>query len=288
MNEEFQKQIEEKRAELKIDAQEEEVKATEEPVAEVETTPEVDEITKKAIEMGWDPTHKGPSFVPAKEFVERGSFFRKIDSQNKRIDELLTVVKGLDEHNRKIAHSEYKRGLQDAISRRVEAVQEGDVEKFNKAEDDLRTLNKSKPVELPNTPQPANNGVTQEMLDFVEENKAWFNNNTKENARMVAEADGLFVLESRDNPHLSQIEILKAVKEKIARLHPEAFANPNKERAPAVTPTKASSTGSKVSLAAKLTENQRSFFKKASDAGIKMTMEEYARQLDASGDLRHE
>ena len=288
MNEDLQKQIEE--ATVKMEAS---VSKTETTEPEVETTPatsEVDEVTQKAIEMGWDPNHKGPSFTSAKEFVERGSFFRKIDSQNKRIDELLSVVKGLDEHNRKVAKSEYDRGLQDAMMKRTEAVAVGDIDAFNRAELDLKTLQAHKPAEIEAKPASnTNNVVTQDMLDFVEDNKSWFNNNTKENARMVKEADGLFVLESQDNPHLSQKDLLKAVKEKIQKLHPEAFENPNKERPATVASGKTSvSSSAKSGLAARLSESQRDFFKKASSAGIKMSIDEYAKQLDASGDLRNE
>ena len=282
MNDELSKQIADEMAKL----QKEEVP---EEVVEEQSDPEtneINEIEEKAKEMGWNPDHKGPNKVSAKEFVERGSFFRKIDAQNKKIDELLGVVKGLSEHNSKVAEVSYKKGLEDAQNRRREAVETGDVLAFNKAESDIKALEAVKPVGNP--PQQANqNVVTPEMMDWVKENEAWFNNKSKENERMVKEADGLFYLEAQDNPHKSQKEILEIVKQKIMVLHPDKFENPNKAKA--VTVSKGSSTSvGKVGLSGRLTDTQKQFFKQAQRAGLKMSIEDYAKQLDMTGDLKDE
>jgi len=277
MNEELNSQIEAEKAKLEIPT---------ESVAE-EAAPVVDEVEQKAIEMGWKPDFKGPNAVSAKEFVERGSFFRKIDAQNKKIDELLGVVKGLSEHNSKVATASYQKGIEDAMARRREAVEIGDVQAFNKAELDIKQLEAVKPVGNP----PANQGqnvVTQEMLDWVEENKGWFNNSSKENERMVKEADGLFYLEAQDNPHKSQKEILAVVKSKIEALHPEKFENPNKSKPIAVTRAGTSGTATKHAVEGRLTADQKTFFKQAVQAGVKMSIEEYAKQLEITGDLRNE
>jgi hypothetical protein len=37
-----------------------------------------------------------------------------------------------------------------------------------------------------------------------------------------------------------------------------------------------------------LTEKQKTFFKQAVQAGVKMSIEEYAKQLEITGDLRNE
>lgn len=235
----------------------------------------------------WIAAGKNPdAWKTPDKFESDGSFFRKIEAQNKKIDELMGVVKNLDEHNKKVSVASYNKGVEDALARREEAVEIGDVDAFKRADNDLRTLEKHKPVEEQTS---NNNVVTQDMLDFVEENKSWFNNSTPLNARMVKEADGLFVLESQDNPHKSQKEVLEVVKSKLALLHPDVFENPNKEKP--ITITKSSSV--KVSkgesaLVGRLTEDQKQFFKQAASAGCKMKIEEYAKQLDMTGDLRND
>lgn len=284
MSEDLNKQIAEEMAKIQTEEPEAPETSSEESS---ESQPQYSEIEQKAIEMGWKPDHKGPSYVSAKEFVERGSFFRKIDAQNKKIDELLGVVKGLSDHNAKIAAASYQKGVEDALAKRREAVELGDVQAFNQAEAELKKLETVKPVGNPPA-QANNNVVTQDMLDWVKENESWFNNNSKENERMVKEADGLYYLESQDNPHKSQKEILEVVKTKIMALHPDKFENPNKSKPIAVTKGSSASTSSKSGLASRLTETQKTFYKQAKNAGLQMSIEEYAKQLDLSGDLKND
>lgn len=283
MNDEFKKQVDEAKERLEI---KDETASSEEVVDTSEAV--VDEVEQEAVKMGWDPNHKGPNFVSAKEFVERGSFFRKIDTLNKKIEAQSNVLKQLETHYKNVEEAAYKKGVHDATLKRNQAVLDGDVNAFNAAEAELNEL-KAKPPVLKNESQSnTGNVVTQDMLDWVEENKSWFNNSTKDNARMVKEADGLFVLESQDNPTLTQKEILKLVKDKITRLHPEHFENPNKEKAISITPSKPKSVSGKSDLSNKLSDTQKKFFSDAQRAGIKLTLDEYIKQLELTGALRND
>ena len=102
--EEFKQQIEEELEKLDAEKAEED---QESPVAEspevVEDKPQYTEVELKAIEMGWKPDHKGPNFVSAKEYVDRSSFFKAIDSRNRKIDDLEMAVKELLDHNKKLS-----------------------------------------------------------------------------------------------------------------------------------------------------------------------------------------
>lgn len=249
-----------------------------------------DPFLEEALKMGFDPNHQGPNKKTAEQFVKDGSFFRKIDAQNKKIDDLLNVVKGLDEHTQKLQKSAierekigYEKALRELQLKRQEAVEEGDVNKFHKVEAELTDLNKVKPIEsFDNKPiQPS-----PDIQAWAKENESWFNNKP-ENKRLVREADGLFTLEKEDHPNLSDREILEKVKAKIEILHPERFENPNKSKPAAVVKaTGLSSTTSTSGLESRLTERQLSFYKSAKAAGIKMTIQDYAKQLEINGDLR--
>jgi len=61
--------------------------------------------------MGWKPDHKGPNYVSAKEFIERGSFFKQIEIRNKKIDTLEESMKELIAHNKRVEEAAYKKGL---------------------------------------------------------------------------------------------------------------------------------------------------------------------------------
>jgi hypothetical protein len=285
MNEDLQKQIEEAKASLpkeEIKTEESKTDETEAIVSQETQDPYLDE----ALKSGYDPNYKGPNKKTPEQFVKDGSFFKKIDAQNKKIEELLGVVKNLDEHNRKIAESSYNKGVRDALEKRKAAVESGDVLEFNKAEEELQNLQKIKPTAPAANPQ--GNVVTQDMLDFVEENKSWFNHNSSENKDLVTECDWLFSKELTKHPDKSHKEILQTVKQQLTLLHPEKFSNPNKEKAPVVSKSSMSSSSSKSGLAARLTERQVKFYNTAKSSGVSLTLEEYAKQLDMTGDLKNE
>ena len=286
MNEELQKQIE--AAKAQINNLKEEV-AAEEPVSNVETASaeeSKDPYLDEAIKMGYNPNYDGPNKKSPEQFVKDGSFFRKIEGLNKKIEQMSTVIQDLDTHNKKVAQAAYEKGVQDALARRNQAVQEGDVDAFNKAELDLQNLKKQQPVvaEAPVQQQPKAPEVTEEMKSWAKENESWFN---AQNPRLVREADGLFVLEKEENPNLSDKEILQRVKDAIVRLHPEKFENPNKERPAPVSRSSVTSNKSS-NLEGRLTDRQLQFLKTAQRLGAKITVEDYVKQLKMTGELRDE
>jgi hypothetical protein len=236
---------------------------------------QVDPFLDEAIKMGFNPNYQGPNKKTAEQFVRDGSFFRKIDDLKKRIDDQTKAMELLVEHNKKKELDAYKKGIEDAMARRREAVELGDVDKFNAAERDIQELQRSKVEPTPSveTQKPT---VSQDMLDFVEKNKSWFNNSTKENERMVMEADGLFTLESKYNPHLSEKEILDIVLTKVKALHPDKFENPNKEKPKAVA-TSSVSGGSKDPLDSQLTERQKRVFAMAKAIDPSLKIEDYIK-----------
>lgn len=248
---------------------------------------------EEAMKMGFDPKFQGPNKKSPKEFIRDGSFFRKIEAQNKKIDDLLHVIKGLDDHTQKLSKANaekerqgYEKALKELTVKRSEAVQEGDIHKFHAAEAELADLNRNKPLPAPTTGQETLQ-PSEDMKDWAKENESWFNNKP-ENKRMVREADGLFTLEKEDNPNLSDIEILKIVKEKIQVLHPERFENLNKSKPVAVTKSSIARSTVSSGLESKLTDRQLNFYKSAKAAGSKMTIQDYAKQLEITGDLKND
>lgn len=290
MSDELKQQIQEKMVELNINSEESSVEELQSQSSESIdlSIDNQDPFLDEALKMGYNPDYQGNNKKSPEQFVKDGSFFRKIDSQNKKIDELLGVVKGLSEHNEKVAKASYEQGMTDALSRRREAIEAGDTDAFDKAEYDLRQLNSTQVTESKVSPVDSIPEVTQDMLDFVEANKSWFNNQTSKNIRMVKEADGLFTLESQDNPSMPQKEILQIVKDKIMLLHPDEFENPNKSKPMTVSKSSTISTKSTSTLINRLTDTQKKFYRQAADSGLKMTIEEYAKQLDMTGDLKND
>lgn len=238
-----------------------------------------DPVLEEAIKMGYNPNYEGPNKKTPEQFVRDGSFFRKIDTLKKQLDEQTQAMKLIVEHNKKKEEEAYNRGVQEAMMKRREAVELGDVEKFNEAEAQLREL-QTKQQPLLQTPAPAPvTEVSPELKQFVEDNKAWFNQNTPENQKMVIEADGIYEIEKRFNPHLTDRELLEIVTTKIKALHPERFENPNKAKPAAVIGSSSLSSG-KVPASVQLSERQRKIFEMAKAIDPSLKIEEYAKALN--------
>ena len=82
-----------------------------EPVTE--TT--VDPYEAQAREQGWRPKEEfegdASKWRPAKEFIERGELFGKIDSMGKELKETRKALKMLQEHHSKVRETEYANAL---------------------------------------------------------------------------------------------------------------------------------------------------------------------------------
>lgn len=286
--ERFAEQIAEAKTKLEAKNAENRGTTAAEPADSVSVEPEQteDPYLKEALSMGYNPNYEGANKKTPEQFVKDGSFFKKIDSLNKKLESVETLVQDLTAANTKIADENYKKGLEDALKKRHEAVQAGDVEAFHKAEQDLAKAQQRQAV----APKPAMSDVEKQ---WVEENKAWFNQETKENKEMtlLAVEYGKFI--EANNPGITAKELLKEVADTIKAIpkYSHRFQEAKKESAPAVGKSTVSGTASKSSsnLAARLTSQQKEIFERTKHMHSKgFTLEQYAKALNATGKLSNE
>lgn len=107
---------------------------------EVEYT--TDELS--AMDHGWRPKDEWQGdpddWVSAREFNRRGELFARISKYGNENRELRESVKKLFDHNRKIYDAGYRKALDDLKLQRSQALEDGDIKKFNQVEDQIDTL----------------------------------------------------------------------------------------------------------------------------------------------------
>lgn len=110
-------------------------------------------IEDQARQMGWVPKdeYKGKNkWVDADTFVEKGSFFRKIDAQNKELKELRQVTKNVLDTMSKAEERAYSKALTELENRKNAAY---DVNTYKQVDQQINELNKQysniKPVKTP-------------------------------------------------------------------------------------------------------------------------------------------
>ncbi len=272
---------------------------TTEVVAEKVEEPakELSDIEKQAVEMGWRPAAKfdtsteGKRFIGAEEFVERGQLFKKIDHQKSELHELKNVLKDMSDHYKKTEELAYNRALNDLLTARDRAVEEGNIEDFKRIDSQVAEVSKQAQElqKLPAiaAPQAEPEPLSREAESFYTRNQHWFNNNSLENSRMVNFAASADKIMMQSRPDLSEKQRIELIEADIQLAFPHRFENANRSAPPTVAMASAESRSTKGSdLVGKLSHRQQALAKAMIAQGLYTSAEEYAKDLDARGALR--
>ena len=111
-----------------------------------EPTPkiDVDPYEEEAREQGWKPQdeYEGDpnKWRPAKEFVERGELFGKIDSLGKELKETRKALKMLQDHHSKVKETEFDRAVTELKGLQKKHLEEGNSDEYIKTTELLTDL----------------------------------------------------------------------------------------------------------------------------------------------------
>lgn len=254
-----------------------------------EAKKEVDPFLEEAKKMGYNADYEGKDKKSPEQFVKDGSFFKKINELKKEAEETKKMVRQLAEHNAKLEKAAYNKAYEDLQAEKSKAVENADIARYAAIEarqkEVIEQRDQVKPVDL-NPPD-----ISQELLNWQEENKDWFNNQTDENLEMAEAANFIDQRISKQaaerGVQLTQAQHLTMVTEKIKKLYPHRFENEAQSK-PKLVASSTVSGESKSSLAERLTKQQKDFVKNARRFGSKLTDEQYAKQLKMTGELQDE
>lgn len=204
-----------------------EVKQESSQTTEPDNIPQLTVVEEKAVQEGWVPQEQWngdpDQWRPAKEFLDRGELFKKIDDQNRTIKEVRRALLDLQEHHKNVRETEYKRALSSLKEQRKVAYSEGDLERVSEIEDrmDLVKEEQTKLKTVPNVSQEV--APHPNFVKWASENK-WYE--TEKAMRVFADISGRELAEQGMHPDAVLIEVAKLVKKEF----PHKFTNPNRER----------------------------------------------------------
>lgn len=229
----------------------------------------------QAREQGWLPKEEyqgdPEKWKPAKEFVERGELFGKIDHLGRELKETKKALKMLQEHHSKVKETEYKRAVDELKALQKKHLEEGNSDGYLETTElltDLKAEQKAREVlETNTTPQ-----LDPRFTQWIEKN-VWYNKD--HDMRKFADVVGLEYAQA--NPSLDPVEVLDFVARKIRMTFPQKFVNPNRNKPSAVegggsTPPKKSSF--------ELTDDERRVMNTFVRTGV-MKPEDYIAQVKA-------
>lgn len=191
------------------------------------------EIETRAMEMGWRPKEEfGGSeddFIDAKEFVRRKPLFEKIDAQSRQLKNVTQGLEALKNHYSKVRETEFNRALQELKSQRKQAMTEGDGDRFEQIDEQIKDVEvqAAEMKQIQSRPLVREEVVNPEFQSWKARN-SWYD--STESMRAVADKIGIR-LHSEGVP---AAEVLKRVEQEVRKEFPQKFVNPNKAGAPSV------------------------------------------------------
>jgi len=228
---------------------------------------------EQARQQGWKPKEEyegDPNkWRPAKEFVERGELFSKMESINKDLKDTRKALKMLQEHHTKVKETEYNNALKELKALQKRHLEEGNSDGYLETTElltDLKAEQKAREVvqeTAPAQPDPR-------FVAWVNENR-WYSSNQE----MREFADTLGIGYRERNPDKDPEDILRYVTEQVRTKFKERFTNPNRNKPSSVEGTSAPA-GKKDSF--ELTQEERKVMNAFVRTGA-MTAEEYINDL---------
>lgn len=260
-------------------AEQTEVTSTEQTTT---TTTQVDPYEDSAREQGWKPKEEyegdPEKWKPAKEFVERGELFGKIDSVSKELKETRKALKMLQEHHTKVKETEYKRAVDELKALQKRHLEEGNSDGYLETTElltDLKAEQKSREVyaeNAPATPDPR-------FVSWVNAN-GWYS----KDAELREYADVVGMGYANKNPNLDPEEVLQYVTAQVKARFKDKFVNPNRSKPSAVEGANTSQAANKNSF--ELSDDERRVMNSFIRAGVigpnGMTKEDYISQVKAT------
>ncbi len=245
-----------------------------------EKAPELSPVEQRALEMGWRPKEEfdgdEEDFIDAQEFVRRKPLFEKIEHVGKELKETRKALKALQEHHQKVKEAEYQNALKALKAEKKAALEEGDADALIEIDERLASVKAEEVAQRAQQAQEAR-APHPNFVQWVQKNQ-WYQSDVE----LRSVADQIGTAYAVKNPDVAPDDVLKYVEQRIKKLYPENFKNPNRERPSAVegrTSTPATEKRDAVSDYP-LTDEERKAMNTFVRQGI-MTKEQYIAELRA-------
>lgn len=234
-----------------------------------------DPYESEAREQGWKPQdeYEGDpnKWRPAKEFVERGELFGKIDSLGKELKETRKALKMLQDHHSKVKETEFTRAVNELKGLQKKHLEDGNSDEYLKTTElltDLKAEQKAREV----ISQQTQNQIDPRFTAWQEQN-AWYGKDNE--MRQFADTLGLGYAQA--NPGLDPDDVLEYVTNQVKKTFKDRFENPNRTKPSAV---EGGSNAPKAKDDVQLTDDERRVMNTFVRQGV-MTKEDYIAQVKA-------
>ncbi len=235
--------------------------------------PKLSAAEEKAMEQGWVPEDQWEGdpeqWRPAKEFLDRGELFKKIEDQNRTIKEFKRALEDLKGHHAKTRDTEYKRALDTLKAQKVQAIEDGDAQSVVKLDDQIDLVKEEQRKLAAQAHEPAVAELNPEFVAWTERNK-WYERD--DSMKLFADALGQRLAAAGKSPAAVLTEVERQVREEF----PHKFKNPNRDKPGSVEGS--TNKGGKGSDSFTLSDEERRVMQRFVRTGA-MTEKDYIAEL---------
>jgi len=255
------------------------------PDEEIEYT----EAEQTAMAKGWKPQHEWTGnqdeWRSAKEYLDRSSFFEKINSQKRELEEMRRFQQEAKEHLRKLRESQEQDRLDKLTYQKREALEENDIETVMATDTKIRHVEKELQDIKEETPYNPDQAQSDQMFNEWKDDNPWYEADTE--LRTLADALGLSFRQA--NPNAQAQEVYNYVTEKVKAVNPNKFSPNNnnpQSRAPNSTTQQPPRSATKHGKTYRdLSDDQYSIGKKFVRLGLYPDIQGYVNDLVATGEV---
>lgn len=261
-----------------------------------DTNEDINPIEQEARGMGWRPLEewKGPKekWRSAAEFVDRTSFFKKIDAQNQVISELNKTLKVLADQHSKVAKNEREKVLRELNEQKKLAFQDQDFDKLSEIDDQIVAI-KSAPepeIKVPNVAPPQNQAEANAQLEAFKARNEWYEQDQELTELAETLAGGFLVRQQQKGKPVVPAELFAYIEKHVEKHLAKDEEPKRKPRDPVMssdnTKKSTSSKGRSKYTVADLTPEQKEMGRRFVDLKAVDSMQEYVDQLAELGDIQ--
>ena len=266
-------------------AEETVVETKEVVVAEEIATP--NEAETKAMEAGWRPKEqweadgKDPAeWRSAKEFNERGEFFKTIHQIKRELKQKDATISAMQKHHQYVFDQAFRKAQAELRKERREALRNDDIDRVEEIETQLETTEqeyKDKKQEMVADQAAAQAvGPHPEFQAWVDRNE-WYTSDSD----LQDEADAIGMVYTKKHPGVKPEVVLAYVEKTIKSKFPEKFGQRKAAPNAVASVNRAESGRKKAGSEIELSEQEKEFMKTFVRAGV-MTEAEYKAELQKS------
>lgn len=215
--------------------------------------PKLSAAEVQAMEQGWVPKEQWEGdpdqWRPAREFLDRGELFRKIEDQNRTIKDFKKALNDLQKHHQSVRETEYKRAIEALKHQKKIALNDGDADTVVEIDDQIDLVKREQDKLRQEPVKQEAEELNPEFAAWVDKNK-WYNSD--EGMRGYADGIGRTLAKRGMSP----AEVLKEVEKQVRENFPNKFRNPNRDK-PGNVEGSSNQSGGKAGNSFQLSEDER-------------------------------